>query len=554
MAGRKKKEIPAKLTKKELLEKLRVEEEKLAGLIAQAKVIDPFWYWTPNDGVITEEARALLKRYLREEDIPSKTDSQLDRLLCASEIVGTSGGNRASKTDVETIDGCIKATGELPYSLNKYEKHFEYIIKRSREKVVKGRVSGVDNKQLHRVVIPMWQKYIPRAYLKNGDWDKSYSKEFDILTLYRSNKVCAMVEFLTNEQAVKSTQGSELDWAKFDEEPDRDKWKETLMRFGTSDKLDVSIAWTPTEGLTWATDLFHNGIIDNEKVDRSMSLFKLTPVTNPYINKDTLTKIMDEFVKVSSYDEMRMRLLGEAVSLSGLVYGGLFDYRTHVIKPFFDELPNQKKKDYLCITGLDPHAVTATAMVFALIDREHNVYIDRCYFRQADTEEIKKDFWEIIKDNNYRVGWAVADKSTDSSIIAFGGRNIFKELVSPSYQQRIDNSSAWVVKCKGIPALRPSVKIEGSIKAGIDIIKRRLKEKSLFVIDRPENRELIKSFKTLERDTYNNSDKYGEKDRIKEGRHHLHAAMRYILQFPLHYYEEVTYIPQPEMFDEVVCW
>lgn len=547
--------IIAKPAKQELLEKLKIEEAKLAVLIEQDKKENPFWYWKPNDGVITEDGRDLLKRYLREDDIPAKADSQLDRILCISEIVGTSGGNRASKTDVETIDGVIKLIGELPSSLKQYEKHFEPILKRSREKVVRGRVTGVDNKQLHRVVIPMWQKYIPKSYLRGNDWDKSYSKEFDILTVYRNNKPCGAVEFLTNEQAVKSTQGNELDFAKFDEEPDRDKWKETLMRFGTSAGLDISIAWTPTEGLTWATDLFHNGVMDDEKIDKPMSLFKLTPVTNPYVNKETLIKIMDEFAKVSSYDEMKMRLLGEAISLSGLVYGGLFDYRTHVIKPFFEDLPDKKKKDYLCIIGLDPHAVTATAIVFALIDRENNVYIDRCYFRQCDTEELKRDFWEIVTDNNYRVGWSVADKSSDSSIIAFGGRNIFKELQMPSYQPRgSDNNAAWIVKYKGIPSLRPSVKFEGSIKAGIDIIKRKLKDKTIFIVNRPENMELIKSFRTLERDTYNNSDKHGEKDRINEGRHHLHAAMRYIFQFPVNYYEEKVYTPQPEMFDEVVCW
>ena len=536
--------------KKILLAKLAEEEKLLDALITKAKEIDPFWYWIPNDGIITDEAREVLRKYLKEEDIPDKVDSQLDRLLCRSEVVGVSGGNRSSKTNCDTIDGIIKSTGELPYSMEKYGKEFEDVIKRARSKIVKGRVTGVDNKQLHRVVLPMWQKYIPKKYLKKGDWDKSYSREFDILTLYRDDKPCSVIEFLTNEQAVKSAQGGDLDWAKFDEEPDRDKWKETLMRFGTADKLDISIAWTPTEGLTWATDLFHNGIINSSGKELSTSLFKFSSVTNPYVNKNTLLTIMDEFAKVSSYDEMKMRLLGEAISLSGLVYGGLFHVE-HIIEPFFENLSEDKKSEYIVLAGIDPHAVTATAIIFILIDREGIAYLDRCYFRQSDTDEIKRDFWAIALSNKYRTAWTVCDKSADSSIIAFGGRNIFEEIKRPTYEH---NTNPLVVKYKGLPALRTSEKFEGSIKAGVDTIKRRLKEKRLFVVNRPENSELIKSFRTLERDTYADEDKSGTKDRIREGRHHLHAAMRYCFQFPIHWYPEKVYIPEPDMIDEVVCW
>ena len=539
-----------KRERKYLLEKLAEEEKQLAVLMAKAKDIDPFWYWIPNDGIITEEGREVLKKYLKEEDIPLKVDSQLDRLLCRAEVVGVSGGNRSSKTNCDTMDGIIKSTGELPYSMKKYEKEFEDITKRARSKVIKGRVTGVDNKQLHRVVIPMWQKYVPRGYLKGGDWEKSYSKEFDILTLYRDRKPCAVIEFLTNEQAVKSAQGGDLDWAKFDEEPDRDKWKETLMRFGTADRLDISIAWTPTEGLTWATDLFHNGIINPDGNEIASSLFKFTSVTNPYVNKNTLITIMDEFQKVSSYDEMKMRLLGEAISLSGLVYGGMFHVE-HIIEPFFENLSEDKKSEYLVLAGIDPHAVTATAIVFILIDREGIAYLDRCYFRQSDTDEIKRDFWATAMSSGYRFGWTVCDKSADSSIIAFGGRNIYEEIKRPTYEH---NTSPLVTKYKGLPALRTSEKFEGSIKAGVDTIKRRLKEKRLFVVNRPENAELIKSFRTLERDTFADEEKSGTKDRIREGRHHLHAAMRYCFQFPINWYPQKVYIPEPEMIDEVVCW
>ncbi|MCK5503799.1 MAG: hypothetical protein KAJ10_01480, partial [Thermodesulfovibrionia bacterium] len=157
-------------------------EEKLRDVMEDKKAEDPFWHWEPNDGEINEPRKEILSRWLKEEDIPQRTDSQLDVLLCRSPIKGVSGGNRSSKTDVGTIGGIIKSTGELPLSLRQYEDQFKDYIERAKKTFICGRVTGVDNKQLHRVIIPMWQKYVPRSYLKNGDWDKSYSKEFDILT------------------------------------------------------------------------------------------------------------------------------------------------------------------------------------------------------------------------------------------------------------------------------------------------------------------------------------------------------------------------------------
>lgn len=532
-------------TDEELLELWRVNEEegqKLEKIKKVAEEADPFWFFKPNDGNMNEERKQVLRRYLKEDDIPQAVDSQLDALLSKASIRGVSGGNRSSKTVTGTIDGLIKSTGELPVSLKEYEKsHFEDILRRAHNKFIRGRVTAVDDKQLHRVVLEAWKKWVPRNYLKKGSWDDSYSKQFDVLTLYRKGKPCASVEFLTNAQEVKSSQGGDLDWAKFDEEPEQAKYKETLMRFGTADALDIEIDWTPTEGLTWATNLFHNGIFEDEHGDKreikDTVLFKLTTVCNSFVDLKTITKIMDEYAKVSSYEEMKMRLLGEAISLSGLVYGGLFSEKIHVIEPFYELLESDKQREYLCHTGWDLHLVTPMAGAFMLVDKELNAYVDRCYFKSVDTEDLKRDFWNMVKINNYRLGWSVVDKSSDSNIHAFGGRNIYLEVARGK---------------NAIPQLRTSQKFEGSIRAGVDEMKKRLKvspdnnHPRLFIVNRPENRGLISAFKSMERDTFANEDDKGPKDRIMEGKYHLHAALRYIFQCPLKWYQEekYTYVPR----------
>ncbi len=835
-------------------------DKAIAKLIA-IRDLDPFWSFVPNDGVLTEQRRAILRRYLKEDDIPQRVDSQLDVILCTSNIVGDSGGNRADKTTTGCIKGLIKTTGEIPDSLKPYQNILQSYIDRAHRKFIKGRVTGVNSKQLHTRVMSVWKYWVPREYLKNGVWEDSYSKEFDILTLYRKGKPCATIEFMTNEQEVKSTQGGELDWALFDEEPDMDKYKETLMRFATADRLDIEIDWTPTEGLcfdeeteilteygwrrwdevslgekiitynmkynhlewddiigiyrnsdykgkmyylynknfdafvtpehrwvvnnhktkkieivateklrthhsikriakfedsplntlemglgfcatypdefvelcgwiigdgtfpkgkryikiyqsqtrypekcrrirylldtlncdwyeknypysdnkakyrlvthfyikrgwadrfrevipgkeispkfltqltqvqlkllykglmqsdghyvknknshrfgqkkietmdgfqmlcvllgrqanytiqkdkivasmktenikqsdtwiqslkkkiidfsgliwcvqtknttliarrngkfyitgnTWATNLFHEGIFEGEEIKQEIALFKQTPVCNRYVNPKTLMNIMDEYAKVSSYEEMKMRLLGEAISLSGLVYGSIFDQKIHVIDPF-----EITYKDFVVYRGLDPHLVKPTVAVEVAMDREGFEYVIGTYSKQADTEIIKADLRQRAIDRKYRLGWTRCDKSADSEIKILGGRNIFLELARGK---------------DAIPALFVSEKFTGSINAGVDEIKKRLKvdpvinSPNLFIFNTPENKELIKSFRTLERDTYANEDKKGMKDRINEGKHDAHAALRYAHQYPMRWMPVSEERPEP---------
>ncbi len=524
-------------------------EVKTQSLLSDVSKSDPFWTFTPNNGTINDAGHEFLLRYLKPEDIPTKVDSQLDAILSHAPINGVSGGNRSGKTVTGTIKRLIQSTGEVPIGLEPYERELEDWIRRARSKFIHGRVTGVDAKQLHRVVLPAWKYWVPRRYLLDRSWEKSYNKEFDILTLYRDRKPCAAVEFLTNEQRTESSQGGDLDWANFDEETEQDKYKETLMRFGTAEQLDIEMDWTPTRGLTWATDLFHLGVqpdSDGNETDMldKVALFKITPVCNPHVNIKTLTKIMDEFAKVSSYEEMKMRLLGEAISLSGLVYGGVFDAKKHIIPPFDvsrtgrtnedQEAPNGDR--FLVVRGLDPHLVTPTAAVFIAIDREGIRYVCDAYSRESDTDEFKKAMAERCAEKGYRLGWSTADQASDTSILAFGGKNMYQELT------RGENR---------ISGLRKSIKFDGSIKAGVDEIKRALKGGTLFFFDTPEVRQVVNALRTLEKEPDSRS---MIKDKIKEGKKHLHAALRYPFQFPMSWYPEVDNAPEPEFVDEEACF
>jgi phage terminase large subunit-like protein len=520
--------------KKRILEKLEEAREQLDAMHES----DPFWFFEPSDGSIPEKGRKFLEKHLKPEDIPAKLDGQTDVFMSEAPIRGASGGNQSGKSTDGAVEAYVEITGELPTALKGiYPEHRLRDIDDGKIKAV--RVVCVSNKQFLNTVKPTYQKWVPREYLLKGRWKDSYSAEQNTLKLYKpgTDKQIGYIEFMTNNQDVTDFQGPPLDMVIYDEEPKEEIYKENLLRFVTAERLNILFCWTPTLGLTWTAEKFSD---DEDERGNKVELFKLCTVTNKCANLDVVDEIIDE---IDNYEEKKMRLLGEFISLSGLVYGNSFNRKVHVIKPFYEHLERTKAyRDYVMLTGMDPHLVTSSAMDFVLVDREGNCYVDLCWDRTAEVDEIKSDWHKIVKERNYRAGWSVADKSSDSSIVAFGGLNIFKELRTAP---------------KNIAGLRQSIKFEGSIKAGVNEMKQRLRgpkiegtEKrglpTLYIVDRPENKKLISSFRTLERDTYPNEDAKGPKDKIKEGKHHLHAALRYIFQFPVCWYPAVDEVPESD--------
>lgn len=513
----------AVLTRAQYDELLKQREEAIQ-IIKQAKEADPFYWFEPSDGTITEEGWNLIKKYLKPEDWPNgKLDSQLDILTCTAPIVGACGGNQSGKTLVGTIEDLIQMTGELPVSLEgKYPEE-----KLPKSFPVEIRVVGVSNKQLFNSVLPAYKQWVPRKFLKNGKWEDSYSSLHNTLTLQGKNSrgqdVFATCEFMTNEQDVDTFQGPPRKRVRYDEEPLQSIHKENLMRFTTSPRLNFEFCFTPTHGITWTTDLFTSG---KDEKGNEAKLFQLCSVSNPKANLEVLDQILSG---LSDYNEIKMRLLGEFVSLSGLVYGRLFNEKIHVIEPFPID-----KYNHFVVRGIDPHLVKPSACVELAVDREGNEYVIGCYLKDVDTEKLKEDIADRAK--GYRLGWSIFDKSADSTIKIFGDRNIFLEMT------RGENA---------VPGAFKSEKFTGSINAGVDTIKRLLKigEKTkkpkLFIFNTPENKLLIQAMKFLERDTYANEDEKGMKDKIKEGKWDLHACLRYIHQRPVVWMPPMESAPEP---------
>lgn len=488
----------------------------------------PFYFYEPVTGDIPYERSAFLREYLKDDDIPTKLFGAIDVHLSEASIRGASGGNQSSKTTLGTIEAIIKATGVLPYCFDPRrpnEFRWAYPKKRlTRNGPQHVRVIGEDYENgIVRNLIPTYRKWCPTDRLIGQSFEKSFSAGESTIKFIdpATKELTGTIEFMSNKQDLGTFAGPARHMLVLDEEPRQDVYKENLMRFTTASELDVLFTMTPDDGMSWTYELFTRG---QDTVGNKVEWFQIPSVCNPHANLRVLREILNE---MQSYEEIKMRLLGEYVSLSGLVYGKLFVPQIHVIEPFETgctcgfqtHIPDCPYQKYLGFLGIDAHMVKDSCAVMAFVDQEENFFVDTCYKKNVDTSEFKQDVKRLT--TGKRMDWTVFDPSNDSSLNIFHGVNIFKMMTTGENR---------------IPRAFKGDKYQGSIAAGVNTVKERLKihpisrKPRFFIFNRPENQELIKSMKTLQRDTWANEDVKGMKDKIQEGLHDHHAAMRYILQ------------------------
>jgi hypothetical protein len=524
---------PEGQTEEQLRASLKEIEALEADLEAQAKLAedaDPFWTYRPSTGELGPEARKFLEEYLRPEDIPQKLDGQMDVHLATCPVIGASGGNQSGKTTVGCIEAFIKTTGELPLALRQgYPK--QKLIKKWPVHV---RVVGEDYVNgILLNLIPTYRKWVPRDFLLNKTWEKSFSAEQSVLQLGRHGSLWGTIEFMSNKQDLGSFQGPPRHKVIYDEEPREDIRKENLFRFTTASALDELYCMTPTKGLTWVYDQ----LVSRAEAGESeyVRWFRLPSVGNKLANRNVLEEILKG---EDSYEARKMRILGEFISLSGLIYGRAFHRDIHMIPPF--EL---NPRDWTVYRGLDPHTSKPSVCVEMAVNREGQRIVVGALKKACNVHEFKALMAQRARDHKYRLAWTRCDKSANSVNKLLDDQNVFLML------QRGENA---------VPALMESQKYTGSIHAGVEQMREDLKinpatgKPTLMFFDIPELQPLARSFQTLEREKAQNEETKGLKDKIAEGRHDEHAALRYIYQGRPQFYPAHESVPEYEPVNETL--
>jgi len=164
---------------------------------------DPFYYYEPSNGAVTDAGRKVLEEFLKPEDIPEYLESQKNIHASNASIKLAAGGNQGGKSVCGAIEAYIWATGEVPISMRDYYPK-EMIPKTFPQHV---RVTGVDWGTMLSNVLPAFRKWVPRKYLLKGKWSESYSTEQRTVFLHEKGKLKGTIEFMTNKQDVESFHG-----------------------------------------------------------------------------------------------------------------------------------------------------------------------------------------------------------------------------------------------------------------------------------------------------------------------------------------------------------
>jgi phage terminase large subunit-like protein len=269
-------------------------------------------------------------------------------------------GNQAGKTEIGVIDNIIQCVDRdaLPPWLQKYKYWEPPFLMRV--------VTSDLNNSLFGVMIPKWQRLVPKDQLKGGSWDAAFNKTRRVLEFRNGSTV----QFLSSDQDRTVHQGATLDRIHFDEEPPPptgyDIYKESRFRV-LARKGQLSFTMTPLLGISWSYD----EIWERRNTDSSVLGVQWSLIDNPHIPEEA---IKAEIAACRSEREYKARILGDFVAYRGRVLEQFED--RHIVDP-----PDRKVIQKLdVIVGIDP-GLSKGGVVYCGFDRENRMVVfDEIYF------------------------------------------------------------------------------------------------------------------------------------------------------------------------------
>lgn len=432
-------------------------------------------------------------------------DGQVAVHLDDASTVLVMGGNQSGKSVCSIVELLILTTGHIPISLRKTYPRGKLLC--NKLPLIEGRLLCGTVEVLHNTIIPAFQRWTPREALVSGSWKCSWSGLERALSLVACNGVKIRIDCKTYRQQSQSHAGPHREFLFFDEIPPVDIYRENMARLSTAADPKVLIAATPVYGMaSWMyQDLVVRALEEKSKV----SLHNLSVLSNPRTNLEQLEEIIKLY---NGSDQVKMRMFGSFIALSGFVYGDVFRRREHVIPPF------EITSEHMVVRGLDPHWEKPACCVEAALDNAGKIYIIGTYWKKGTIEAIKRDLAARVE--GYRMGPTVVDASLGIKSSIGGTTTVIDDMRSGA---------------NAIRSMRTSDKAIGSIERDIRRIRKYLTNGDLYIFDTPENQLLIVAMETLER---NMRDAWKGKDSFREQNLDAHACLRYIFQLPLSFFEE----------------
>jgi phage terminase large subunit-like protein len=268
--------------------------------------------------------------------------------------MGTAG-NQAGKTEIGVVDDIIQCVDRdvVPPWLRQFKFWEPPFLLRV--------VTSDLNNSLFGVMIPKWQRLVPRDQLKGGSWDAAFSKTRRVLHFRNGSSV----QFLSSDQDRTVHQGATLDRVHFDEEPPPptgyDIYKESRFRV-LAREGQLMFTMTPLLGISWSYD----EIWERRNDPNSGILgFQWSLLDNPWISTDA---IQTEIAACRSEREYKARIDGDFVSFRGRVLEQFED--RHILEPLKPKLVRK----FDVIVGIDP-GLSKGGVVWCAFDKENRLVV-----------------------------------------------------------------------------------------------------------------------------------------------------------------------------------
>ena len=272
-------------------------------------------------------------------------------------------GNRSGKSVASVVEAVWYLTKTHPFRENLTGQ-------------VRGRVVCVDFLNgVDKIILPLYKQYMPKDFLIEGSWDKSYSAQQHTLTL----KDGSFVEFMSQDQDLDKFAGTSRHFVHFDEECPKVIFDECQMRL-----LDTNGYWwiseTPVAGMEWIYDDLYQPYFESvEKGEETrIGLIQMRTDENPYLMKEAIERIFGTM----DQENKAVRFGGEYLAISGSLYKE-FKEITHANKTF-EEYEFDKNMVRLYLTG-DHGINNPTAWLWVAADIKGGLTVIKEYYQANAT-------------------------------------------------------------------------------------------------------------------------------------------------------------------------
>ena len=306
------------------------------------------------------------------------------------------GGNRAGKTIADVTECLWWLTKTHPYRTMPNEP-------------TRGRLVCVDFPNgLSKIILPLFQQWLPAKYLINGSWEDSYDKYLKTLTLNNGS----FIEFMSYDQELDKFAGTSRHFIAFDEEPPKHIFNECRARL-----IDTGGSWwismTPLDGLTWVYEDIYSPVVEN-KTNTTFDVIQADMLDNPHIGKEEA----EEYLAGLDPQERAAREKGQFVQLGGRVFK---NFNPEVHKADFTFIPT---KDMRVYTSIDIGWAHPTAWLWHAVEPSGHI----------------TTFHEMVESFTTIEDWARKVKDYEADTLGRLGIEVYLRTGDPAMRQTRSNT------------------------------------------------------------------------------------------------------------------